>query len=105
MSYEYSEDGLIENATEQILAALDLDIKTAWHNEKFAVNNDRSTGLLGRFNKSEILLERYLLQALQTQNPDLPAAAYQEVIYKIRETSAGKLLPALNKEKYSLFKD
>lgn len=105
MSYEYSEDGLIENATEQILAALGWDIETAWYNEKFAVNNDRSTGLLGRFNKSEILLERYLLQALQKINPDLPAAAYQEAIYRIRETSAGKLLPALNKEKYSLFKD
>lgn len=105
MSYEYSEDGLIENATEQILTALNWQVITAWHNETFAVNNDRSTGLLGRFNKSEILLERYLLQALQKFNPDLPAAAYQEAIYKIRETSAGKLFLALNKEKYSLFKD
>ena len=60
MSYDYSEDGLVEESTQQVLEDLGWIVKTAWHNETFASKDDRSTGLLGRCDKSEVILERYL---------------------------------------------
>ncbi len=60
MSYEYSEDGLVEKASQEVLEQLGWDVKTAWHNESFSVKDDRSDGLLGRASKSEIILQRYL---------------------------------------------
>jgi len=48
MSYEYSEDGLIEAASQEVLEALGWQVKTAWHHESFAIRDDRSDGLLGR---------------------------------------------------------
>ena len=104
MSYEYSEDGLVEAATEQVLLALGWDVVTAWHNETFATANDRNTGLLGRFKKSEVILERYLLQALEKLNPNLPASAYQQAIQFITGKMADKSIGAINKEKYESFK-
>lgn len=52
MSYEYSEDALIENATEEVLKELGWTVITAWKNESFGEN-----GLLGRDNKTEVVLE------------------------------------------------
>ncbi len=43
MSYEYSEDGLVENATQQVLEDLDWEVKTAWKKESFGPD-----GLFGR---------------------------------------------------------
>jgi type I restriction enzyme, R subunit len=105
MSYEYSEDGLVEAATEEILQKLGWTVTTAWHKESFATNNDRNTGLLGRIDKTEVVLERYLLQALQTLNPDLPAAAYHQAIQEITRKTADKSLAAINKEKYDSLKN
>lgn len=65
MSYEYSEDTLIENATEEVLVALGWKVITAWQNENFG-----EQGLLGRDNKTEVVLERYVLAALQRLNPN-----------------------------------
>ena len=71
MSYEYSEDGLIEQATQDVLEELGWQVVTAWQNESFGAN-----GLLGRDNKSEVILRRYLIQALEKLNPNLPQTAY-----------------------------
>ena len=46
MSYEYSEDALIEQATEDVLKELSWKVVTAWQNESFG-----EQGLLGRDNK------------------------------------------------------
>ena len=62
MSYEYSEDGLIEQATEDVLVELGWTVVTAWKNESFGTE-----GLLGREDKTEVILKRYLLKALKTQ--------------------------------------
>ena len=72
MSYEYSEDGLIEQATQDVLEELGWQVVTAWQNESFGEN-----GLLGRDNKSDVILSRYLLQALEKLNPNLPNTAYE----------------------------
>lgn len=100
MSYEYSEDGLVETATQEVLEELGWEVITAWKKETFGAE-----GLLGRENKSEVILRRYLLQALQAMNPDLPQSAYLQAIEQIEQKSADKTLPRLNKDKYELLKE
>ena len=56
MSYEYSEDALIEQATHDVLEELGWKVVTAWTKESFG-----EQGLLGRENKSEVILERYVI--------------------------------------------
>ena len=71
MSYEYSEDGLVEAATQEGLEALGWTVVTAWKKESLATQADRSDGLLGRLNKSEVILDRYVLQAFAGLKPRL----------------------------------
>ena len=99
MSYEYSEDGLIEQATQDVLEELGWEVVTAWTKESFGPN-----GLLGRENKSEVILQRYLLQALEKLNPGLPETAYNQAIEQVYQKVADKTLGTINKEKYELFK-
>ncbi|MCK5190871.1 MAG: hypothetical protein KAR12_12525 [Methylococcales bacterium] len=66
----------MEAATQEALEALGWTVEYAWNKENFSAQDDRSDGLLGRSNKSEIILVRYLFKALQKLNPDLPMTAY-----------------------------
>tara|TARA_R110002051_G_C8760599_1_gene501632 strand:+ start:3306 stop:6512 length:3207 start_codon:yes stop_codon:yes gene_type:complete len=100
MSYEYSEDGLIEQATQDVLEELGWQVVTAWQNESFGAD-----GLLGRDNKSEVILSRYLLQALEKLNPNLPKTAYEQAIEQISQKIADKTLGRINKEKNDLLKN
>ncbi len=100
MPYEYSEDGLIEAATKDVLEELGWTVTYAWKRETFG-----DKGLLGRDNKSEVILKRYLLMALKRLNPDLPDTAYQQAIEQIAQKSADKTLARINKDKYELLKD
>jgi type I restriction enzyme R subunit len=100
MSYEYSEDGLIEQATQDVLEELDWQVVTAWQNESFGED-----GLLGRDNKSEVILSRYLLQALEILNPDLPKTAYEQAVEQISQKVADKTLGRINKDKNDLIKN
>jgi type I restriction enzyme R subunit len=98
MSYEYSEDNLVEAAAKQVLEDLGWTVEYAWHKETFGKD-----GLLGREDKSEVILKRYLLKALKKLNPDLPNVAYQHAIDQISQKSADKKLVQINQEKYLLF--
>ncbi|MGM0945229.1 MAG: type I restriction endonuclease subunit R [Bacteroidota bacterium] len=100
MSYEYSEDGLIEEATQQVLEELGWEVVTAWKKEKFG-----EEGLLGRDNKSEVILTRYLKQALIKLNPDLPFLAYEQAMEQISQKIADQSPGKVNKEKYDLLKN
>jgi hypothetical protein len=51
---------------------LDWTVVTAWQKESFGPE-----GLLGRENKSEVILRRYLIQVIEKRNPGLPRTAYQ----------------------------
>jgi type I restriction enzyme R subunit len=97
MSYEYSEDNLVEAAAQDVLEELGWQVKTAWTKETFGED-----GLLGREDKSEVILKRYLLQALKELNPNLPNVAYQHAIDQINQKAADKKLVQINKEKYTL---
>lgn len=100
MSYEYSEDQLIEQATEDVLKELGWTVITAWQNETFG-----EIGLLGRDNKTEVVLERALRTALQKYNPELPELAYTRAVEKIVQREAGKTIAQENKAKYLLLKN
>jgi type I restriction enzyme R subunit len=97
MSYEYSEDNLVEAAAQQALEDLGWQVEYAWHKETFGED-----GLLGREDKSQVILKRYLLKALKQLNPNLPNVAYQHAIDQISEKAADKKLVQINKEKYTL---
>lgn len=97
MSNEYSEDKLIEAAAQQVLEEMGWTVVSAWHKETYGPD-----GLLGRDDQSEVILTRYLLQALQKFNPGLPLVAYKHAIDQIVEKSAGKTFVQINKEKYAL---
>ena len=100
MSHEYSEDGLIEQATQDVLEELGWQVVTAWQNESFG-----EAGLLGRDNKSEVILSRYLIQALEKLNPNLPKTAYEQAVEQISQKVADKTLGRINKEKNELLKN
>ena len=100
MSYEYSEDGMVEEATKDVLTELGWEVVTAWKKETFGKD-----GLLGREDKSEVILTRELRHALVTLNPDLPDIAYQQAIDMITQKTADKTLGKINQEKYKLLKD
>jgi len=100
MSNEYSEDNLVEQAAQDVLEELGWQVEYAWTKETFGEN-----GLLGRENKSEVILKRYLLQALEQLNPNLPKVAYQHAIDQISQKAADKKLVQINKEKYDLLKN
>ncbi len=99
MSYEYSEDRLIEQATQDVLEELGWKVVYAWHKETFGED-----GLLGRDNRSEVVLTRYLLQALKKLNPGLPETAYEQAIDQITQKVADKTPGRINQEKYKLLK-
>jgi len=107
MSDEYSEDGLVEAASQEVLESLGWVVETAWHKEKFtdAADKQRTQGLLGRRNKSEVLLVRYLLIALQRLNPDLPETAYQQAVDLLSRSITDKHLAAINQQKYQYLLD
>lgn len=100
MSYEYSEDALIEQATQDVLEELGWTVVTAWRNESFGEN-----GLLGRETKNEVILSRYLLQALKILNPDHPETAYEQAIELVAQNIADQTLGFINKEKSLLLKN
>jgi len=97
MSYEYSEDGLVEAATQEVLEALGWNVAYAWKKETFG-----DDGLLGRATKSEVILKRHLRAALRKLNPNLPDVAYTHAIDQITEKAADKTLGQINKEKHAL---
>ncbi|MDG4716526.1 type I restriction endonuclease subunit R [Winogradskyella marincola] len=100
MSYEYSEDGLIEQATQDVLEELGWTVVTAWKKESFGTE-----GLLGREDKTEVVLKRYLLQALQKLNSNHPDVAYEQAIELITQNVADQTLGRINKEKTDYLKN
>ncbi|MBL8195470.1 MAG: type I restriction endonuclease subunit R, partial [Blastocatellia bacterium] len=62
-------------------------------------------GTLGRLSEKDIVLVRYLRQALEKFNPNLPLVAYETAIKQITETSVAKSTLQINQEKYYLLKN
>lgn len=100
MSYEYSEDGLIEQATQDVLEELGWTVLTAWHKETLGKD-----GLLGREDKGEVILFRYLFEALRKLNPGHPELAYEQAAELLARNIADQTRGFINKEKSLLMKN
>ena len=101
MSGLMSEDRLVQATTAAYFRdVLGWDSVYAYNEEVLGPN-----GTLGRSNQGEVVLTRYLRQALEKLNPDLPADAYDQAIRRIVETSAVKSLVQINHEKYDLYRN
>ena len=99
MSYAYSEDGLIEKATQDVLEELGWEVVTAWPSETFGPD-----GQLGREDKSEVLLQRDIRLAIDRYNEDIPEIAIQQAIDVLRARIVGQDPGRINKDKYQLLK-
>ena len=101
MSFEYSEDNLIEQtAIDLFLNSLGWDTLLAYNKESFGEGSS-----LGRLDKKEVVLKRIFLQKVQEFNPGLPAKAYQEAYEKLTEDSISKTLAEINYDKHLLLRN
>lgn len=96
-----NEETLVQETTADYLRDnLGWESVFAYNDEDFGPNS-----LLGRNSDKEVVLARYLKQALMNFNPGLPEKAYSEAIRVITEYSSSQSLAQINKEKYELLKD
>ena len=102
MSREMSEDRLVQETMANYLLN---DLQ--WDESIFAYNTEvlGENGTLGRKTEKEIYLVRYIRQALEKLNPNLPEAAYESAIKQITEISVARSTLQVNHEKYGLFKN
>ena len=98
---KYSEDSLVQQTViNHFKHKLKWETEYAYNTETFGEN-----GTLGRNSEKEIILVRYLKDALKNLNPNLPNDAYESAINKIVENNISKTLIDINEEKYNLFKN
>ena len=99
----YTEDTLVQQTTAEYLEKkLGWDSVYAYNDEAFGED-----GTLGRRNRQEVVLTRYLRAALVkfNQHLNLPESAYEDAIRQITEFSSTLSMLATNREKYDLLKD
>ncbi len=101
MTYEYSEDNLIEQtAIDLFHNQLGWDTAIAYNKESFG---EGST--LGRLNKKEVILKRIFFEKLKQFNPNLPEQAYNQALEKLTEESSTRSLAEINFEKHKLLRN
>lgn len=101
MTWEYSEDNLIEQtAIDLFFNQLGWDTLLAFNKESYG---EGST--LGRLNKKEVVLKRIFFEKIKEFNPGMPQKAYEEAYEKLTEESTSKSLDEINFEKYHLLRN
>jgi len=101
MTWEYSEDNLIEQtAIDLFFNQLGWDTLLAYNKEGFG---EGST--LGRLNKKEVVLKKIFFEKLKQFNPNLPEQAYNQAYEKLIEESITKSLAEINFEKHQLLRN
>jgi type I restriction enzyme R subunit len=101
MAGEYSEDNLIEQtAIDLFFHRLGWSTALAYNKETFGEG-----GTLGRLNKTEVVLQKTLIEKLREFNPGLPQKAYEEAYAKLTEESSTKSLEEINFEKHQLLRE
>lgn len=101
MTWEYSEDNLIEQtAIDLFFKQLGWDTLLAYNKESFG---EGST--LGRLNKKEVVLKKIFFEKIKQFNPNLPEQAYNQAYEKLIEESITKSLAEINYEKYLLLRN
>ena len=101
MSYDYSENILVQEAAGNLLhKELDWDVVFAYNKEVLG-----EKGTLGRTSYKEILLKRDLRAALQKFNPWITPAQCSEAIGTLEQRLSTASLLQVNEEKYFLLRD
>ena len=96
-----NEDTLVQQTTADYLKDhLVWDLVYAYNQETFG-----DGGLLGRNSDREVVLTRYLKQALQELNKGLPDSAYDDAVRQVVDYSQSQSVLSSNFDKYKLFKD
>lgn len=98
---DFTEDNLAQKTLVDYL-----EYELGWESV-FAFNTETfgEDGSLGRSSDSEVILTRYLREALVNLNQGLPGDAYDRALHQITEIFASQSLIANNKEKYHLIRD
>jgi len=101
MNPPLNEDTLVQTTTADYL-----ETELGWENV-FAYNTETfgKEGLLGRESDKEVVLKRYLGEALVKFNPGLPQSAYQDALRKITEAPVTENTLQINFEQYELVKN
>jgi len=100
MTYDYSEDKLIEQTAIKLFKELKWETANVYHGEKFG-----KEGTLGRNSETDVILASRFFDAIRKFNPSLPEQAYFSAYELITSEISTKLLAEINYEKYNLLKD
>jgi type I restriction enzyme R subunit len=96
----FNEDNLVEQTVIRFL-------KQIWGDESCHINayTDEVDLSLGRENRGEVVLKKYLLPALERINPTLPIDALMQAIDSITRDRSNLSLIKANQEVYKLLRD
>jgi len=95
-----TEDTLVQQTTADYLVnTLHWDASVNGMNEVLG-----KEGTLGRDSEKELVLTRYLGEALMRLNPGLPAEAYRDALRQITDVNLAQSMLAINREKDALYK-
>ena len=101
MSYDYSENILVQNSAGNLLEnELGWEVAYAYNTEKLGPD-----GSFGRRSYEEIVLWRYFKAAVFRLNPWLTESLYQQAAKKLESHLASASLMQINEEKYALLRD
>lgn len=101
MSYDYSENILVQESAGNLLRnELGWDVQFAYNTENLGKN-----GTFGRESHKEILLHRYLIEALRKLNPWINENQISEAIKVLANRLSTSSLMQVNEEKYFLIRD
>ena len=101
MSHEYSEDQLIQKSAAELL-----EKELGWQSV-YAYDEETlgATGTLGRRSYKEVLLTRYLKEALRKLNPWMTDSQEDEAVEKMESHLSTQTLMQINEEKYGYIRD
>ena len=101
MSWEYSENILVQESAGNLLRdELGWDVKFAYNTEVLGLN-----GTFGRMSYKEILLKRYVREALVRLNDWITPTQIEEVLRKLEDHLSTSSLLQINEEKYDMIRD
>lgn len=97
-----NEDTLVQQTTADYLRE-----QLQWDDNILAYNNETfgPEGTLGRRSDKEVVLTRYVGEALMRLNPGLPEAAYKDALRQITDSSAVQNTLQINRDNYEQIKN
>ncbi len=101
MSYDYSEDQLIQKSTADFMEK-ELGWKSIYAFDQEVLGPN---GTLGRNSYHEVLLLRHFRKALKTLNPWLTDKQMQESVDRMTEYMSSQTLMQINEQKYQMIRD